>query len=173
MSYLDDVIHTKGRSDTSMVGGIAQLGYAFRLPKFLITPYLEASTVRACWKAYEEEYGLLASDISRGRERVWEKSIGLRIRWSITDSIQWRVWNKAIHGWRNSKELTAVLRAPFIPLETSIPDKKKTYSQLELGTAFDIQLSKCVGIGINGSVRLSRAKEMRQQNVGIRFWYNF
>ena len=173
MSYLDDVIHTKGRSDTSMLGGIAQLGYALRLPKFLLTPYIELSTVNAWWKAYGEEYGLLASDISRGEERIWEKSMGLRTRWSITDNIQWRVWSKVISGQRKSKELTATLKAPFVPWETSTPDKKKTYSQLELGTALDIQLSKQFGIGVNGSIRFSKKKEMRQQNAGMRFWYNF
>lgn len=69
------------------------------LKHIVVTPYVETLYLLVKWVPYKEVLGLLSCKLSKNKEKVIEKSVGLRSHWKVTNMSQIQIWIAGVSGY--------------------------------------------------------------------------
>ncbi len=164
---------TKGSPDITLAGGLLQLGYNVPLSnRTSITPFVESVFSKVCWNSYTEKSGALPCKISKNKEVLLEHSIGLRNHWKVTETSQLQAWISNIFGHRNLESVH------LQPLHTSIshytiavPDRKLSYSRIELGLTYELTHMDALRIALQGKAQFSKKQKPESQHISVSLQY--
>lgn len=174
-THHSEPVFTKGNPSITFFGGLMQLGYTVPVTTSIrFTPYIEHMVVMVKQHAYKETSGSLPAHISHNKERVWEKSIGIRYHWDITSTAQVQAWVGNIFG---QQTLQAITSRPLISssriYEAFMPGSKKRYTQREAGISYEVSVKDMFTINIHGRIRYAQSKKPCKQHIQLVTRYIF
>lgn len=175
VSHAGQEISTKGIPTMSMSGGLVQLGYTIVLSKsWSLTPYIEHIVSIAQWKPYKEHIGSFACEISRNKEKYWERNAGIRIHWKATPKMQLQSWIAVVSGHKKTSQLRSSPVDPFPAVyEIGVPAMTNRYKRLELGTFYSGMITDSCMVGMHGSVRHTKNSTFSNKNVNVYLQYSY
>lgn len=157
--FLDSESVSKGTSRIHMNGGFIQLGYNVLLREnFFLIPYVEYMRLTVAWDPYEEHIGIIPCKISGHNVHVYEKSIGLRSQWKITDNSQLQFWGSHIFTNHNTGEIVSKpLRVSDYKNKISIPSYKNLYIYREAGISYELNVMDTLSMDLYSMLRVTKS----------------
>lgn len=170
--FIGEKVSVNSKPGIELSGGLFQLGYNIQLSSPIrLTPYVEGMLVNVGWKNYKEYYGVVSSNISNYKERLWERSIGLRGHWNINLQSNVQVWFSKVFGRSNTTNLKATSLLFSIPLyKIRLPALEKRYIKNELGMSYSMKLSDKMSISLNSICNYTN-NTLHNQNIQCSFQY--
>lgn len=169
-------VTSKGTPGISLSGGLIQLGYTIPITKQVsFTPYVECMVSNVTWNGYKENSGPLPCEVSSNREKVFEKSIGLRSRWDVTERSCIQSWVAGVSSYRstNKVHVKPLIAAYDSKYEASIPSHGRQSTKAELGMSYKSKVTRNVEIGLQGKAQLDKSNKRPQHQVNVHFQYMF
>lgn len=165
----------KGTPKAYLTGGLAYLGYnLFFSEQVCITPYIEYMVSIVEWSPYKEKAGILSCNISSNIEEVWERSIGIRHCYKLTNISSLQVWLAEVFGKQKINGLASnTVIAPLLHYEVSVPEYKKQYRRAEIGLLYNTKLLENFSIGLHGKTTFGKEKKFAYSSVYLQLNYMY
>lgn len=167
---------SKGTPGIILSGGLIQLGYTILVTKQMsFTPYVECMVSNVTWNGYRETTGPLPCEVSSNKEKVFEKSIGLRNRWDVSERSCIQSWVAGVSSYRSTDKVHAkpLIAAYGSKYEASVPSHGRQSTKAELGMSYKSKVTRNVEIGFQGKAQLDKSNKRPQHQVNIHFQYMF
>lgn len=169
-------VTSKGTPGISLSGGLIQLGYTIPVTKQVsFTPYVECMVSNVTWNGYRETTEPLPCEVSSNKEKVFEKSIGLRNRWDVSERSCIQSWVAGVSSYRSTDKVHAkpLIAAYGSKYEASIPSHGRQSTKAELGMSYKSKVTRNVEIGLQGKAQLDKSNKRPQHQVNVHFQYMF
>lgn len=164
---------TKGHPDIYLRGGLMQLGYNYPIvPSLRITPYVEYLMTYVQWRPYRESSGMFPRELSKNKERIEEKGIGVRNQWMVTSTSHIQTWIAGVIGYRKQSSLhSKLLQAHNSHYEVWVPIRNKRYRRMDIGIAYTIRPMDTVRLALNGKTGFEKSETFKIQQIGCTLQY--
>ncbi|OMQ01795.1 hypothetical protein BW722_06775, partial [Lawsonia intracellularis] len=164
-----------GSPAISIAGGLVQIGYNLYISKSCsVTPYVEGVLSIAKWKPYNEKRGALPCKLSESSESIFEKSIGLRSNWRVSESSILQTWISGISGSQTSSNVSLQpLVAPMKRYEVSVPMRNKNYLRAECGATYVSKITDSLFTGATMLFSFVKRQKLHNQQINTYVQYVF
>ena len=166
---------SSGSPAISITGGLVQIGYNLYISKSCsVTPYVEGVLSIAKWKPYNEKRGDLPCKLSESSESIFEKSIGLRSDWRVSESSILQTWISGISGSQTSSNVSLQpLVAPMKRYEVSVPMRNKNYLRAECGATYVSKITDSLFTGATMLFSFVKRQKLHNQQINTYVQYVF
>lgn len=166
-------VNTKGLPSIRFAGGLIQVGYNVLVSKHVvITPYIETMYSLVKWVPYKEVSGPLPCKLSENKEKVIEKSIGLRSHWQATSMSQIQIWIAGVSGHIETNSIKCEpIQKHTSRYKVSVPKNESSYKRTELGISYTANLTNNLELGINSMIRVENFKKFEGQQMALSLRY--
>lgn len=169
--YVGQQTESKGNPTITLSGGLVQLAYPISLENFFCIPYIEGVFSQVQWSSYKELSGMFPSNISRNKERIWERSIGIRGQWN-SKTAQFQTWVANISTYRScNKLISKSLVTTNYKYKVWVPKQKNQYAKTELGISYTKYFSPNFEVGLNGILHINNIKKFEHEQISIPLRY--
>lgn len=162
-----------GTPNISLTGGLIQLGYNILVSRDVtVTPYIETLYSLVKWSSYKELSGPLPCEVSKNKEQVIEKSIGVRSHWQVTNKSQLQVWVAGISRDCGIDSIRCKpLRSRSSRYEASVPGSRRIYQRTEFGVSYTASLTDKLVLGIHSMIHLESPRKIEGQQMSLALQY--
>lgn len=165
---------SKGSPDIRIAGGLVQLGYNLSVSKQIrLIPYIETTCSVVQCGSYKESLSLFSCELTKNKEQVIEKSIGLRSYWKPSDMLQAQLWIAAVSGCRDVKSLSCNIVKSRLKHEVSVPSKQTRYKKTDVGLSYLINITPRLCLEMNGMTSFENIKKSKEKQLTLFFTYNY
>ncbi|OMQ01718.1 hypothetical protein BW722_06800 [Lawsonia intracellularis] len=165
---------SKGSPDIRIAGGLVQLGYNLSVSKQVrFTPYIETTCSVVQCGPYKESLSLFSCELTKNKEQVIEKSIGICSYWKPSDMLQAQLWIAAVSGYRDVKRLSCNIVNSRLKQEISVPLKQTRYKKTDVGLSYLINITPRFCLEMNGMMSFENIKKSKEKQLKLFFTYNY
>lgn len=165
---------SKGSPDIRIGGGLVQLGYNLSVSKQIrLIPYIETTCSVVQCGSYKESLSLFSCELTKNKEQVIEKSIGIRSYWKPSDMLQAQLWIAAVSGCRDVKSLSCNIVKSRLKHEVSVPSKQTRYKKTDVGLSYLINITPRLCLEMNGMMSFENIKKSKEKQLTLFFTYNY
>ncbi|OMQ01785.1 hypothetical protein BW722_06785, partial [Lawsonia intracellularis] len=162
-----------GSPAISITGGLVQIGYNLYISKSCsVTPYVEGVLSVATCEPYNEKRGVLPCKLSESNESIFEKSIGLRSNWRLSEDTVLQMWISGISGTQTSSNISLQpLVAPMKRYEVSVPMRNENYLRTECGATYILKITDSLSTGATMLCSFTKEQKLYNQQLSACIQY--
>lgn len=122
---------------------------------------------------YKESLSLFSCELTKNKEQVIEKSIGICSYWKPSDMLQAQLWIAAVSGYRDVKRLSCNIVNSRLKQEISVPLKQTRYKKTDVGLSYLINITPRFCLEMNGMMSFENIKKSKEKQLKLFFTYNY